>query len=55
MEIKHMPMREDETLRKELYGGHPPACTCVACTRRRISKMRRPLWKRIIGRIIPWI
>ncbi|MGI2336266.1 MAG: hypothetical protein ACRKGH_06460 [Dehalogenimonas sp.] len=23
--------REDETYRATRYGGHPPACTCVAC------------------------
>ncbi len=27
--------REDETFRATRYGGHPPACTCVACCEKR--------------------
>ncbi|AKG52840.1 hypothetical protein DGWBC_0151 [Dehalogenimonas sp. WBC-2] len=27
--------REDETYRATRYGGHPPACTCVACCEKR--------------------
>ncbi len=32
--------REDETYRRVRYGGHPPACTCADCTRRRLSRGR---------------
>lgn len=34
-------VREDETIRRELYGGHPPACTCVDCQRKRLEKEKR--------------
>ncbi|MEN8613977.1 hypothetical protein ABFB09_01655 [Dehalogenimonas sp. THU2] len=27
--------REDDTFRSTRYGGHPPACTCVACCEKR--------------------
>ncbi len=30
-----MTPREDETFRATRYGGHPPACTCVACCEKR--------------------
>ena len=30
-----MSPREDETFRATRYGGHPPACTCVACCEKR--------------------
>ncbi|MEE8469859.1 MAG: hypothetical protein V3S51_00840 [Dehalococcoidia bacterium] len=33
--------REDETVRSALYGGHPPACTCVRCEERRLIRLRR--------------
>lgn len=33
--------REDDTYRAARYGGHPPYCTCVDCTRRRLSKQER--------------
>ena len=35
-----MPKREDETLQRVLYGGHPPTCTCTVCTRRRLRRGR---------------
>ena len=36
-----MSPREDETYRATRYGGHPPACTCVACCEaRRAGKPR---------------
>ena len=31
--------REDETFRATRYGGHPPACTCVACCEKRRAGM----------------
>lgn len=30
-----MTPREDDTFRATRYGGHPPACTCVACCEKR--------------------
>ena len=36
-----MPRREDETYRAAKYGGHPPYCTCVDCTQRRLSRQKR--------------
>jgi hypothetical protein len=36
-----MAKREDEYYRQEYYGGHPPACTCVKCTRRRLAGIER--------------
>ncbi|MCX5999548.1 MAG: hypothetical protein NTU41_08165 [Chloroflexi bacterium] len=51
-----MPSRADESLRQQLYGGHPPACTCVACERRRLAKLnRKPRWKQVLGKILPWV
>jgi len=35
-----MPRREDEYYREKYYSGHPPACTCVKCTRQRLSGLR---------------
>jgi len=32
-----LPKREDEYWRQNYYGGHPPACTCVKCTEKRLS------------------
>ncbi len=34
-----MSKREDEYYRRNYYGGHPPACTCVECTERRLEKL----------------
>ncbi len=36
-----MTKREDEYYRQNYYGGHPPACTCVKCTRQRLEKLER--------------
>lgn len=36
-----MPKREDDTLRNVLYGGHPPACNCAECTKRRLKTYRK--------------
>ena len=32
-----MANREDEYYRQHYYGGHPPACTCVTCTEKRLA------------------
>ncbi|MCD6453321.1 MAG: hypothetical protein J7K77_03440, partial [Dehalococcoidales bacterium] len=37
-----MPKREDETARQVFYGGHPPACTCAECTKRRLRELQLP-------------
>jgi|GEM_PF-865586 len=36
-----MSKREDEYYRQNYYGGHPPACTCVKCTRKRLAGLKR--------------
>ncbi len=36
-----MAKREDEYYRKNYYGGHPPACTCVKCNERRLASLNR--------------
>jgi len=35
-----MAKREDEYYRQNYYGGHPPACTCVKCTRQRLESLK---------------
>lgn len=38
--IKLMANREDEYYRQNYYGGHPPACTCVKCTEKRLAGLK---------------
>ncbi|MDD5604712.1 MAG: hypothetical protein GX602_07055 [Dehalococcoidales bacterium] len=33
-----MANREDEFYRQNYYGGHPPTCTCVKCTEKRLAR-----------------
>jgi hypothetical protein len=40
--------RVDETKRRVFYGGHPPSCTCVKCSRQRLLRQKR-------GRGIKWV
>ncbi|MDD5486740.1 MAG: hypothetical protein PHW65_04230 [Dehalococcoidales bacterium] len=35
-----MAKREDEFWRENYYGGHPPACTCVKCTEKRLAGLK---------------
>jgi len=35
-----MANREDEYYRQNYYGGHPPACTCVKCTEKRLAGLK---------------
>ncbi|MBN1369977.1 MAG: hypothetical protein JW954_07070 [Dehalococcoidaceae bacterium] len=35
-----MSKREDEYYRQNYYGGHPPACTCVKCTQKRLAGLK---------------
>lgn len=45
-----MPHRADESVRQELYNGHPPYCTCVECQKRRLQRSRRKtLWRKLIN------
>jgi hypothetical protein len=42
--------------RDYMRDEHPPACTCVACERKRLARLsRKPLWKRVLGKILPWV
>jgi len=38
--INLMANREDEYYRQHYYGGHPPACTCVTCTEKRLAGIK---------------
>lgn len=49
-----MPRREDETARRVFYSDHPPTCTCVVCTRRRLKRLYGyPKWFWIIAILLP--
>ena len=42
-----MSRREDDTVINILYNGHPPACSCVECAKKRIHVSqipRRPIY-----------
>ncbi|AQU03760.1 MAG: hypothetical protein LLF82_000558 [Dehalococcoides mccartyi] len=45
--------REDDTYRNAMYNGHPPACTCVDCTRRRLAGNARR--KSVERSLFSWI
>lgn len=53
-----MPLADRDYMREK----HPPACTCVRCEQERMKGYRRyaalsqkPLWKRLLGKVIPWV
>lgn len=46
--------REDETLRATRYGGHPPACTCVACCEKRRAGISTGSGERASGGAPAW-
>ncbi len=51
-----MSKREDEYYRQNYYGGHPPACTCVKCTERRLaglvrSRSNEKLWLYVLAAV----
>lgn len=48
-----MPKREDDTYRNAMYNGHPPACTCADCNRRRLAGIARR--KSVERSLFSWI
>ncbi|ADJ25379.1 conserved hypothetical protein [Dehalogenimonas lykanthroporepellens BL-DC-9] len=48
-----MTPREDETYRSTRYGGHPPACTCVACCEARREGKPRYRENKVSGGGLP--